>query len=128
MKQVMGFGAAAVVLAGLWSGVFIPGLAQSPVAMQARVLRYAYVTPTHWRGRLGAEICYAEAAGCRTQLVTVPNVAETANPGSTDVNATVGRAMVKAVRELGETGWEMIGSGPAYGDPSQTAVHFRRAE
>jgi hypothetical protein len=44
------------------------------------------------------------------------------------MNATVGRAMVKAVRELGETGWEMIGSAPAYGDPTQTAVHFRRAE
>ena len=129
MKHAMGFGAAAVVLAGLWSGLFIPGLAQSPITKeQTRVFRYAYVTPSHWRERLGAEICYAEPAGCRIELVTVPNVEIASTFGGIDYGATTSRAMVKAIRGLGEKGWEMIGSGPAYGHATQNAVHFRHVE
>ena len=97
MKHAMGFGAAAVVLAGVWSGLSIPGLAQSPVTKeQTRVFRYAYVTPSHSRERLGAEICYAEPAGCRIELVTVPNVELASTFGGIDAGATTSRAMVKA--------------------------------
>jgi hypothetical protein len=119
------------VLAGLWSGLSIPGLAQSPAVQQQppRVFRYAYVTPVTWNKRLGAEICYAEPTGCRLELVTVPNVEIPSSIGMIDSAATVSRAMVKAVRGLGERRWEMIGSGPAYGHSGeQTAVHFRLAE
>ena len=77
---------------------------------------------------MGAEICYAEPAGCRIELVTVPNVELPSAFGGIDADATKSRAMVKAVRGLGEGGWEMIGNGPAYGHATQNAVHFRRAE
>ncbi len=131
MKHAMGFSAAALVLAGLWSGLSVPGLAQSPAVQPQppRVYRYAYVSPVSRRGALGAEICYAESTGCRLELVTVPNVPFDSRPGVIDVAATTGQAMVKAVRALGEAGWEMIGSGPAYGSAGeQPAIHFRRAE
>jgi hypothetical protein len=102
MKPVIGFGAAALVLAGLWSGLSVPGLAQSPLVQQQppRVFRYAYVTPVSRRASLGAEICYVEPNGCRMELVTVQNVEIPSTLGAIDTAATRSRAMVKACGDL----------------------------
>jgi hypothetical protein len=133
MKQAIVILAAGLVFAGMWSVLAIPGLAQSPAVQQQppRVYRYAYVTPVNRQRVLGAEICYAEPTGCRMEVVTVTAVEMPASFafGVIDSAETASRAMAKAVRQLGQQRWEMIGSGPAYGHAREaTAVHFRRAE
>ena len=45
----------------------------------------------------------------------------------TNVSATQGAAVAKAVTALGDAGWEMIGPGPAYANApitSDPALHF----
>jgi hypothetical protein len=133
MKQTIFIVAAGLVLAGMWSVLAIPGLAQSPAVQQQppRVFRYAYVTPVDRQRVLGAEICYAEPTGCRMEIVTVSPVEMPSSVAFSviDTAETASRAMAKAVRQLGQQRWEMIGSGPAYGHPREaSAVHFRRAE
>jgi len=73
-----------------------------------------------------AFICYAESTGCRMESIAAEPVMMTVD-GRTLVNvsATQGDAFAKAVAQLGEAGWEMIGPGPAYGAlTTEQALHF----
>jgi len=99
-----------------------PGRAQMGAAAS---VKYAYVLGRNDK----AEICFVEAQGCRIQEVTVPAVTFS-NAGSTitDMAATQAVAFAKAVSLLGDAGWEMVGSGPAYATSNIAgeALHFRQ--
>ena len=101
--------------------------AQNPSRSQmglAAPVKYAYVVA---RGDK-AVICFVEVQGCRIQEVTAPPV--TMSDGGrlfTDPAATRAVAFAKAVSQLGEAGWEMVGSGPAYATANaEEALHFRQ--
>ncbi len=77
-----------------------------------------------------AEICYADASGCRIERVTAPPVEVTISSSRVvDASATARVAVVKAVAMLGNAGWEMVAVGNAYGHVvPEFGVHFRRVE
>jgi hypothetical protein len=87
-------------------------------------VKYAYVIGI---GR-DAIICFAEPTGCHREAVTAEPVMMTMAGGRTaiDSGATRGTAFAKAVAQLGEAGWQMVGSGPAYADgTTEQALHFK---
>jgi anaerobic selenocysteine-containing dehydrogenase len=92
----------------------------------ARAWRYAYVQA---RNDSTAEICYAEARGCRIDVVSVPGVPMRGEVGLTDGGATTHRAMVKAMATLGAAGWEMVGQSTVLNSDGRSSVLvFKRGE
>jgi hypothetical protein len=87
-------------------------------------VKYAYVVGRSEK----VVICFVEPQGCRIQEVTAPPVTRPYEGGIlTDVAATQAVAFAKAVSLLGEAGWEMVGSGPAYATSNaEEALHFRQ--
>ena len=90
----------------------------------ASPVKYAYVVARFDK----AVICFVEPQGCRIQEVTAPPVTMSdAGRIFTDTAATQAVAFARAVSLLGEAGWEMVGSGPAYATSNaEEALHFRQ--
>jgi hypothetical protein len=112
----------AMAMAGLAGTTVIGGRAE---AQGRQAFKYAYVVAKHDQS---AEICYAEAEGCRIVRVTADPVRL---EGGTiiDASATARKAVVKAVAGLGDGGWELIGPGQPYGQTlTEQALFFRLAE
>jgi hypothetical protein len=101
----------------------VPGSQGRPI-QAATPVKYAYIVGVGGR----ALICFAESAGCRMEAVTAEPVMMTA-VGTTVLNASATQhaAMAKAVAQLGDAGWEMVGTGAAYGTATQDeAIHFKQ--
>jgi len=91
----------------------------------AAPMKYAYVVGVGSR----ASICFAESGGCRIEAVSAEPVMMTGSDRMIlNMSATQHAAVAKAVAQLGEAGWEMVGTGPAYGtDTQDEAIHFKQA-
>ena len=85
---------------------------------------YAYVSST-----AGGDVyaSFMEAAGCRSTKVEVEPVRAIQGPDLNDMAATQALATAKAVHQLGDAGWEMIGEGTSYcHSDARKAIHFKR--
>ena len=76
-----------------------------------------------------ASICFAESGGCRIEAVSAEPVMMTGSDRIIlNMSATQHAAVAKAVAQLGEAGWEMVGTGLAYGtDTQDEAIHLKQA-
>ena len=124
MKSVISISALGGAVLALVIVLSSQGAAQSTPS--ARTWRYAYVTdfPT-------LAVAYADADGCRIEDLAIdPEPFAGLRPR--DSMEPLHRASAKAIRMLGENGWEMVDEGPAYchfrTSRAERAIHFKRAQ
>ena len=101
------------------------GAAQAPPS--SRAWSYAYV----YDGPGDLEMAYAEPDGCRIEKIAVDPASAFGNRDP-DGRYRRSRAVAKAIRMLGDNGWEMVGAGPMYCHYRSTGapdvIHFKRAQ
>ena len=116
---VVALAAMAVLVAGSPAG-----FAQSGEGWPSR-WAHAYVSST-----AGGDvyISYMEAAGCRSTKVEVDPVRAIQGPDLNDMAATMALATAKAVSQMGNSGWQMVGEGTSYcHSHERKAIHFKLA-
>ena len=114
----------ALVVIGVFAARAPVSLAQSGQGWPTR-WSHAYVSST-----AGGDVYISvmEATGCRSTKIEVDPVRATQGPDLNDMAATVALATAKAVSQMGNNGWEMVGEGTSYcHSHERKAIHFKLA-